>query len=133
MSLSQHERDKYKMWLSYGGHIAKCDHCQRQLKYTGIEKHEIFHRSASKKGTESYSLLMHPDMCALLCPQCHWQWHAGYKGTTPQEMRDKIFQRKYVVTGRGNAQCGYSQILRTFKELCDSLTYTIGYELPEPH
>lgn len=93
-----------------------CDICGRFTEAPHM--HELVNRGRTPKNSVARQLSYQPELCAILCPNCHSKAHDS-------ATRNKLFQRNY-------ARYGYQAVKRAFTALLETLpTHNVGFQLPE--
>lgn len=95
---------KHIMLVDRGGErYAKCDLCGKPHLESPLEMHELINRGRTVNNPAARLLSYKPQLCALLCQECHSQAHNPV-------VRDQLFRLNY-------ARYGYSQVAAAFSEL----------------
>lgn len=82
----------------------RCDGCE--ALFFDLHMHELISRSLTTHNEEARLVSFEPELCAMLCPDCHALAH------TSHEERDRLFQKNYRRYGYQAVAARYEQLVR---------------------
>ena len=93
----------------------RCDCCgQRQRTFPHM--HELIARRYTMKNELARNLSFQPEVCSILCSECH------QKADTDGKVRDHLFIRNF-------GEYGYEVVLQTFTRIANLVS--LNFKLPE--